>query len=103
MLNSSMFVLVNGSSTMDFKVSIGFRQGDPFSLFLFLLVAKGFAYLVHHAISLGKFEGFHFNDNTHFELLQFEDDISLIGDGSWRNLWKIKALLRGFKLCRGFR
>lgn len=103
MFNSSMYVLVNGSSTMDFKVSIGFRQGDPFSPFIFLLVAKVFAYLVHHAVSLGEFEGFHFNDNTHFELLQFADDIILIGDGSWRNLWNIKALLIGFELCRGFR
>lgn len=67
--NISMYVLVNGSPTTYFKVTRGLRQGDPISLFLFLLGVEGFAGLLHQVVSLGKFEGFHFNANSHFSLL----------------------------------
>lgn len=50
-----------------------------------------------------EFEGFHFNDNVHFEILQFANGTMLIGDGSWRNLWSIKMFLRGFELVLGLR
>lgn len=33
-----------------------------------------------------------------YNILQFADDTILVGDGSWHNLWSIKALLRGFEL-----
>lgn len=49
------------------------------------------------ALSIGEFQTFHLNESTHVELLQFEDDIILIEEGSWINLWSIKALLRGFE------
>lgn len=35
------------------------------------------------------------------ELIQFEDDTLIIGGGGWRNLWSIKAILRGFDLVSG--
>lgn len=38
---SSMLILINGSSTVDFKAKKFLRQGDSMPPFLFLLVAKG--------------------------------------------------------------
>lgn len=40
-------------------------------------------------------------EEVYFELLQFVDDTVIIGDGSWDNLWTIKAVLRGFELALG--
>lgn len=41
-----MYVLVNGGTTQDFKVSKGLRQGDPLSVFLFSLVVEGLTSLI---------------------------------------------------------
>ncbi|XP_058765404.1 uncharacterized protein LOC131638877 [Vicia villosa] len=97
--SSSLSVLVNGSPTTNFMVSRGLRQGDPLSPFLFLLVAEGLAGLMRNAVDFGGFRGFHFSDSIHYELLQFTDDTIIIYDGSWNNLWCIKAILRGFELA----
>lgn len=99
--NNSLSILVNGSPTKDFAVSRDLQQGDPLSLFLFLLVAEGLAAMMSKTPNMGEFDGFRVNDNVHFEILQFVDDTMLIGDESWRNLWSIKAILRGFELVLG--
>ncbi|XP_058776253.1 uncharacterized protein LOC131650564 [Vicia villosa] len=101
--NSSMSVFVNGSPTTDFNVARGLCQGDPISPFLFLLVAEVFSGLMHQAVSLGEFKPFRFNDSTQVDLLQFADNTILIGEGFWKNLWSIKALLRGFELVSDLR
>ncbi|GAU49526.1 hypothetical protein TSUD_377390 [Trifolium subterraneum] len=65
---SSMSILVNGSPTEDFKVG------------------------------RGRFRGYKINPNLHFQLLQFADDTTIMGEGSWENFWTIKSMLRGFEL-----
>lgn len=101
--NSSLSILVNGSPTEDFVVSRGLRQGDPVSFFLFLMVVKELSTMMRKASNVGDFEGFQFNNDVHLDILQFVDDTMLIGDVSWRNLWIIKAILRGFELVSGLR
>lgn len=101
--NNTMSILVNGSLTRDFVVSRGLRQGDPLSPFLFLLVAEGLSALMLKGSNLGNYVGFKVGPQLHLEILQFTDDMLLIGDESSNNLWSIKAILRGFELVSGLR
>lgn len=50
------FILVNGSPSGEFKLERGLRQGDPLSLFLYLLVAEGLNILVSRAVENGWFK-----------------------------------------------
>lgn len=47
---SSMFVLINGSPTLDFQARRGLRQRGTIYPFLFLMALEGLAGLVHSAI-----------------------------------------------------
>ncbi|GAU48137.1 hypothetical protein TSUD_293770 [Trifolium subterraneum] len=100
---SSMFALVNGSPTADFNVGRGFRQGDPLSPFLFLIVAEGLTGLMRKVVELGKFKGYRLNNNIQFQILQFADDTILMGEGIWDNIRIIKTLLRSFELVSGLK
>lgn len=75
------------------------RLRDPLSLFLFLLVVESLGGLVKNATGLNELQGFHLNENIHFEMVQFTDDAILLCDGSWNNFWSLKAILRGFEVA----
>ncbi|XP_058734176.1 uncharacterized protein LOC131605901 [Vicia villosa] len=98
---SSISILVNGSSTVEFEASRRLRQGDLLSPFLFLLVAEGLTIMMRNAVSSGCLKGFQVSSDISFEMLQLADDTVLICDGSKENLWCIKAMLRGFELVSG--
>ncbi|CAK8537008.1 unnamed protein product [Lathyrus sativus] len=98
---SKMSVLVNGSPTKEFEVEKGLRQGDPLSPFLFVIVAEGLAGLVRKSQELGEFEGFVVNGKCMVDLLQFADDTLIVGEGTWKHVWAIKAVLRAFELVSG--
>lgn len=68
---------------------------------MFFIEAEGLAGLLKNAIQMEKFQGSKFNEEVHFELLQFANDTILICNGNLDNLWTIKALLWGFKLFLG--
>ncbi|XP_058765105.1 uncharacterized protein LOC131638559 [Vicia villosa] len=68
-----MSVLVNGSPTKEFVVEKGLSQGDPLSPFLFVLVIEGLAGLVR----------------------------KLSENGTWRQVWDIKVVLKAFELVSG--
>ncbi|XP_058784312.1 uncharacterized protein LOC131659088 [Vicia villosa] len=99
--SSKMSVLVNGSPTKKFIVERGLRQGDPISPFLFVVVAEGLKALVGRTVENGDFVGINMNGRCFIDMLQFTNDTLLIGDGSWKHLWAIKAALRGFEMVSG--
>ncbi|XP_058783484.1 uncharacterized protein LOC131658170 [Vicia villosa] len=100
---SSILILVNGSSTIEFIASRGLRQGDPFSPFLFTIVTEGLAGMVRQVIHGGLYNGFKISNKVEYSLLQFAYDTILIEDGSSTNMWALKALVRGFEMVSGLR
>ncbi|GJW73959.1 RNA-directed DNA polymerase, eukaryota, reverse transcriptase zinc-binding domain protein [Tanacetum coccineum] len=55
--SSCISILVNGSTTEEFGIETGVRQGDPLSPFLFILAAKGLNTIVSEAMANGVFRG----------------------------------------------
>lgn len=98
---STISMIVTGSLTAEFVVSRGLRQGDPMSLLFFILVPEGLEGLMRNATEYEGLHGFRFNENIHFELLQFANDTIMICDGSLDNLWCLKAVFRGFERVFG--
>ena len=50
--------MVNGEPRGNIVPNRGLRQGDPLSLYLFLLCSEGFNGLIHHAVNEGKINGY---------------------------------------------
>ncbi|PNX83168.1 cysteine-rich receptor-like protein kinase [Trifolium pratense] len=73
-------VLVNGSSTKEFPLERGLRQGDLLSPFLFLLAAEG--------LNL---------------LMEFSDDTLLLGVKSWANVRALRVVLVLFETMSGLK
>ncbi|CAK8543928.1 unnamed protein product [Lathyrus sativus] len=101
-----MFILINGSPTKYFVASRGLRQGDPVSPFLFAIVVEGLAGITRKATFTNLFKEFKMQTAMNvvsFGLLQFADDMIVIGDGSLSNIWAIKSILRAFELVSSLR
>ncbi|GJR36492.1 RNA-directed DNA polymerase, eukaryota [Tanacetum coccineum] len=72
-------VLVNGSPTKDFKVQKGLRQGDPLSLFLFIIAVEALHISLQVAKERNIFEGIEVGHNKiDISHLQFADDALII-------------------------
>ncbi|XP_058725894.1 uncharacterized protein LOC131597202 [Vicia villosa] len=98
---SHMSVLVNGSPTKDFEVGKGLRQGDPLSPFLFVVVVEGLTGLIRKSIEVGEFESFSIHRKCEVDILQFTNDTLLVGKGTWKYVWAIRAALKSFELVSG--
>ncbi|XP_058768865.1 uncharacterized protein LOC131642662 [Vicia villosa] len=96
-----MSVLVNGSPTKEFEVSRGLRKGDPLSPFLYVLLVKGLTGLVRKSIKVGEFQSFAIRDSCKVDILQFADDTLIVGNGNWKHVWALRAVLRDFELVSG--
>lgn len=82
--NNSMSVLVNGCVTKDFKVERGLRQGNPLSLFLFVMAMEGLTRLMNKAVAIGEYSGFHLNEEVQsvfFNLLMILSSLEMV---DWR-------------------
>jgi hypothetical protein len=61
-------VLVNGSPTEEFPLERGLRQGDPLSLFLFLLAAEGLNVLMEAVVEQNLFTWYRVGEQDYVEV-----------------------------------
>jgi len=102
---ASVLVLVNGSSTDEFPLGRGLRQGDPLSPFLFLLAAEGLNVMMKAMVDASLFRGYSIGSGNSVVLshLQFADDTLLLGEKSWANVRALRAVLVLFKAVSGLK
>nr|GEY11655.1 RNA-directed DNA polymerase, eukaryota [Tanacetum cinerariifolium] len=79
-------VLVNGSPSDEFQFHGGLKQGDPLSLFLFILVMESLHLSINRAINDGLFKGIRLNDDISLSHLFYADDAMFVGEWSDANL-----------------
>ncbi|GKB56204.1 retrovirus-related pol polyprotein from transposon TNT 1-94 [Tanacetum coccineum] len=86
-------VLVNGSLTDEFHLHRGLRQGEPLSLFLFIMIMEGLHVAVEDAILAGYFRGVTLGYQNIPHLL-FADDVLFLGEWSRSNVINLVNLLQ---------
>eukprot|EP00253_Pinus_taeda_P011233 PITA_11233 len=80
-------VLLNASLSMPFHPSRGIRQGDPLSLFIFILMAEGLSGLLHHAVSSNAVKGLALHAKS------FKSFLSLFSEASGTSINASKSQL----------
>ncbi|GKA27987.1 RNA-directed DNA polymerase, eukaryota, reverse transcriptase zinc-binding domain protein [Tanacetum coccineum] len=100
--SSYTLVLVNGSPTSEFKIGRGLRQGDPLSLFLFIIGMEGLHAAIEDAISSSLFcclsigsQGLHI---SHF---LYADDALFVGEWYDQNINNLITQLEVERLASG--
>lgn len=74
------------------------KVGGSYIPFIFVIAMEGITGLMKKAVEIGKFRGFHVNEDVKFDILQLTEDRVILREGIWRNLWNVKKVLRGFEL-----
>ncbi|GKC52624.1 hypothetical protein Tco_1075369 [Tanacetum coccineum] len=101
MHSASIFVLVNGSPSREFKMERDLKQGDPLSHFLFLIVTEALQVLTLEACNKGVYKGLSLaKDGANVSLLQYADDALFL---SRLSSWKSNLMSIGGRLTLGGR
>ncbi|XP_016173257.1 uncharacterized protein LOC107615734 [Arachis ipaensis] len=97
-----MSMLINGSPSKPFKMERGLRQGDPLSLFLFVLVVDVLHRMIGEAVRNGHISPLLVGrDSVALSHLQFADDTILFCPPEEETIKNYKRLLRCFELMSG--
>ena len=98
-LTSSAFfsILVNGVPSRPFSPSIGIRQGDPLSTFLFVLMVEGVGRYIKSTVTEGSLKGLPLhNIQPTPSHSQFVDDTLLLNSPTVQEASKLNSILSDF-------
>ena len=96
--------LINGSPTSEIQLSRGLRQGDPFSPFLFIIVAEDLSVMVKSAVEFGFLFGISLGTGSStLSLLQYADDTLLFCQPQIQELINVHRILNCFALVLGLK
>jgi hypothetical protein len=101
--SGSFFVLLNGVPGNKFPCCHGVRQGDPFSLILFVAGADLLQSMVNYLITQGTFIPPNPIPDTDFPIVQYADDTLIIMQACPDQLLALKDLLQVFTSATGLR
>jgi hypothetical protein len=98
---AKLSVLINGSPSKEFLMGRGIRQGDPLSLFLFLIVVEGLSVLFQRATTNDLFKGITFGDIFCLSHLQYADDTLIFMPANLHMVKTVKRILLWFAIFSG--
>lgn len=99
---SNTKVVINGRHSEPFHTSIGIRQGDPISPYIFIICMEYLSSLITQAHTQNKWKSFFLKRNgTPITHLIFADDLLLFGDTSPATLKGTVEVLYNFWDCSG--
>ncbi|XP_024986470.1 uncharacterized protein LOC112521707 [Cynara cardunculus var. scolymus] len=102
--SASVAVLINGCPTREFPLRRGVRQGDPLAPLLFILAAETLNIIMSEASRKGIFSGIKLpNSGPELSILQFADDVLIMGEWSRSNATNLVRLLRCLQLSSGLK
>jgi hypothetical protein len=100
-------ILINSSPNSSFGSSWGFRQGDPLSLRLFVLVMDALSRILYQAMVGGFLSGFRANniDPSSLEVshLLFTHDILIMCDANSEHIHNLDHILLCFEAVSGLK
>ncbi|GJU52083.1 RNA-directed DNA polymerase, eukaryota, reverse transcriptase zinc-binding domain protein [Tanacetum coccineum] len=96
-------VIVNGSPTKEFQFYKGLKQGDPLSLFLFILVMESLHVSFQRVVDAGLFKGIVLAPSFHLSHMFYADDAIFMGQWSEYNIDTIVHVLDCFHRASGLR
>ncbi|GKE35949.1 RNA-directed DNA polymerase, eukaryota, reverse transcriptase zinc-binding domain protein, partial [Tanacetum coccineum] len=102
--SSRAYILINGSPTSEFSIKHGLRQGDPLSLFLFILAMEGLHYAMSNAVSSGLIHGIKIgSSDITLSHIVYAGDVIITTDWNFGDLDNIIRVLYVFYLALGLK
>ncbi|GJT77711.1 RNA-directed DNA polymerase, eukaryota [Tanacetum coccineum] len=96
-------VLINGSPTSEFQFQKGLKQGDPLSMFLFILVMESLHLSFSRVMEVGLFKGIIINNSLTISHLFYADDAFFVGKWNITNIKTIVNVLNCFFMASGLK
>lgn len=94
---ASIFVLVNGSQTNFFSSSWGTHQGDPMSLYIFILYMELLSTYIYHQVDVLKWDVVSISrNNPLFSHLFFANDLTLISKATSSSIQNMGSCMNYF-------
>ncbi|GKC99780.1 RNA-directed DNA polymerase, eukaryota [Tanacetum coccineum] len=73
------YIIINGSSTVEFQFFKGLKQGDPLSPFLFILIMESLHLSFQRVVDAGMFKGLHLSPLVNLSHMFYTDDAVFVG------------------------
>nr|GEV50238.1 RNA-directed DNA polymerase, eukaryota [Tanacetum cinerariifolium] len=101
--SSRGFIMINGSPTKEFQFCKGLKQGDPLSLFLFILIMESLHLSFQRMVDAGLFMGIKLSHLVNLSHMFYVNDAVFVGQWSDSNINTLIHALDCFYRASGLR